>query len=141
MDLYAENILDHFKHPRNKGALANPTVEHKEVNLSCGDELTIQLVIEDGMIKELKWEGIGCAINLGAMSILSEELNEMTAEEASGISMDDVKKLLGVPISQRRLKCAMLGLHTLKNALHEMNQEPSQGWNTTITTSGAAHEI
>jgi len=137
MDLYAENILDHFKHPRNKGVLANATQEHKEVNLSCGDELTLQLVIEGDTIKKLQWEGTGCAISIGAMSILSEELNGMTVEEASGLSMNDVKKLLGVPISQRRLKCAMLCLHTLKNALHKFREEPEQGWSATIEINGA----
>ncbi|MFH1671043.1 MAG: iron-sulfur cluster assembly scaffold protein [Patescibacteria group bacterium] len=138
MDLYAENILDHFKHPCNKGVLVNPTVEHKEVNLSCGDELTIQLIIIDDFIRELRWEGTGCAISIGAMSILSEELIGKSLEEASSFSIDDVKKLLGVPISQRRLKCAMLGLHTLKNALHAMNQEPSQGWGTAIANEELA---
>ncbi|MBU2213824.1 iron-sulfur cluster assembly scaffold protein, partial [Patescibacteria group bacterium] len=100
--------------------------------------LSLQLLIEDNTIKDLKWEGSGCAISIGAMSILSEELIGKSLEEASSFSIDDVKKLLGVPISQRRLKCAMLGLHTLKNALHAMNQEPSQGWGTTIANEELA---
>ncbi|MBU0766725.1 iron-sulfur cluster assembly scaffold protein [Patescibacteria group bacterium] len=132
MDLYAENILDHFKNPRNKGEIVNPTVEHEEVNLSCGDKLTIQLSIENDVIKEIQWNGTGCAISIGATSILSEELEGKSVEEISELSMDDVKKLLGVPISQRRLKCAMLCLHTIKNTLHAIKNEAPQSWSETI---------
>lgn len=84
------------------------------------------------MIKESQWKGSGCAISIGAMSILSEELEGKSVEEASALSIDDVKKLLGVPISQRRLKCAMLCLHTLKNALHSFKHEDTQSWTETI---------
>ncbi|HCI03894.1 MAG: iron-sulfur cluster assembly scaffold protein [Candidatus Peribacteraceae bacterium] len=117
MDLYAENILDHFKHPRGKRELADPTVSHEEVNLACGDKLTIHLAIEDGVIKEAAWEGSGCAISLGAMSILWEKLEGMPVKETAEMTAEDIIEMLGVPISKRRMKCALLCLEGVKNAL------------------------
>ncbi len=116
MDLYAENILDHFKHPRGKKALSSPTVSHEEVNLACGDRLTVSLKIKDGIIKDAGWEGSGCAISLGAMSIFWENLEGMSVEEALEVSEEDILKMLGVPISKRRMKCAMLCLEGVKRA-------------------------
>ncbi len=117
MDLYAENILDHFKNPRGKREISDPTVSHEEVNLACGDKLTIHLKIEDSIIKEAAWEGSGCAINLGAMSILWEKLEGMPVKDATEMSEDDIREMLGVPISKRRSKCAFLCLEGLKNVL------------------------
>jgi len=132
MDLYAEQILEHFKNPRNKGGLNDPTVEHKEVNLSCGDVLTLHLKIEGDTIKELKWSGTGCAISLGAMSMFSEKLAGMTVEEATNLSAKDIEEMLKVPISKRREKCALLCLHALKNAMRKFKGEKEQSWSETI---------
>ena len=128
MDLYAENILDHFKHPRNAGSLASPTVQNREENVSCGDDMTIDLLIDDGVIKDLKWQGQGCAISQAAMSLFSEELIGKKLDDAAAMKKDDVLSLLGVPIGARRLKCALLCLHTLKNALHVAIKEQTLSW-------------
>jgi nitrogen fixation protein NifU and related proteins len=128
MDLYAENILDHYKHPRNTGHIASPTVSHREENLSCGDDLTVDLVITDGVIDEVKWRGEGCAISQAAMSLLSEELTGMTADEAMGTTKEEVLQMLGVPVGPRRLKCALLSLHTLRNALRLAARQEPQSW-------------
>ncbi|MBP9774061.1 MAG: iron-sulfur cluster assembly scaffold protein, partial [Candidatus Peribacteraceae bacterium] len=74
MDLYAENILDHYKHPRKKESLVTASISHEEKNLSCGDALKIDLMIENDAIKQFGWTGDGCAISQAAISILSEEL-------------------------------------------------------------------
>jgi nitrogen fixation protein NifU and related proteins len=132
MDIYAENILDHYKHPRHAGMLDDASVMHAEKNLSCGDEVSLQLKIEDGIIRELAWTGQGCAISQAGMSILSEELIGKTVEEASALSPDHVTALLGVPVGTRRLKCALLCLHALKNALHAYKGEPTQSWHETV---------
>lgn len=121
MDLYAENILDHFKNPRGKRELSDSTVSHEEQNLACGDKLTIHLKIEDKKIKEAAWEGSGCAISLGAMSILWEKLEGMSVKEAAEMSSEDIIKMLGVPISKRRMKCALMCLNTLKKALETID--------------------
>jgi len=134
MDLYADNILDHYRHPRMKGEVgkAEWSSVHEEKNLSCGDKLTLGVRIENDKIAELQWEGEGCAISQAGMSILAEELTGKTLAEAAALSPDDIYKLLGVPVGTRRLKCALLCLHTFKNTLHSCNKEPAQSWHETV---------
>ena len=132
MDLYAETILDHYRHPRGKERLPSPSVTHAEVNLSCGDELTLSLGIHDDHIRKIGWEGSGCAISQSAMSMLGEELEGKSLAEAASLSKDDVYALLGVPVGPRRIKCALLCLHALKNAVRKFRGEASQGWAETV---------
>lgn len=133
MDIYAENILDHYKNPRAAGQLGEFTVRHREENLSCGDDLTLDLLIENGTIKDLKWRGEGCAISQAAMSILSEELIGMSVTDAEELKPENIYALLGVPVGPRRFKCALLCLHTLKNALRQSMGEETQSWLETVS--------
>lgn len=137
MDLYAENILDHYRAPRGKLAVGNWQLAstHTESNPACGDEITVGMNIRDGCIEEMQWDGAGCAISQAAMSMLSEELAGKTTDTIDRMQKEDVLALLGVPISARRLKCALLGLHTLKNALHKVRGEMEQDWNATMELS------
>ncbi len=144
MDLYAENILDHYRSPRGTEPVEKPSVEHQEVNASCGDELTIQLKIEDEKITGLSWKGTGCAISQAAMSMLSEEiLNSLSREATAGAQWNqfsilnsftpkNIYDLLGVPIGPRRFKCALLCLHALKNALRLYEKKEPQSWIETV---------
>jgi nitrogen fixation NifU-like protein len=132
MNLYAENILDHSKNPRGQGRLSEVTVEHREDNPACGDELTLRLSIQEGKVAGLDWSGSGCAISQAAMSMLSEELTKKSADELLALSPKYIYDLLGVPIGPRRFKCALLCLHTLKNALRKNSGLPAQSWVETI---------
>ncbi|MDO8648396.1 MAG: iron-sulfur cluster assembly scaffold protein [Candidatus Peregrinibacteria bacterium] len=132
MDLYAENILDHYRNPRGKGALQQPTVAHEEVNVACGDALTVELKLEKNQVADLAWTGTGCAISQAGMSILNEELRGKSSDEIEALKREDIIVLLGVPISPRRLKCAMLCLHTVKNALRKARGEEPQSWLMTV---------
>ncbi len=132
MDLYAENILDHFKHPRGKHAVTDPSAAHEEINLSCGDTVSISVRIDGETIADLGWEGAGCAISQAAMSLLAEALTGKTVHEIDMLTPSIVQELLGVPVSTRRIKCALLGLHALKNLLHAYRKEPQQGWAETV---------
>ncbi len=133
MDLYAEQILEHYRNPQHTGLLQKPSVTHEEVNLSCGDSVTLSLHIKDGVIQGIGWVGTGCAISQAAMSMLSETLAGMQTEKAAQLTPADIHALLGVPVGPRRTKCALLGLHTLKNALHSLAGTPSQDWSETVT--------
>jgi nitrogen fixation protein NifU and related proteins len=132
MDIYADNILDHYKHPHHHGELADASVEHAEKNLSCGDMVTLQLKIDGNLISDISWTGDGCAISQAGMSILSDELIGKTLDEAQAINPSQVTALLGVPVGTRRLKCALLSLHTLKNTLHAYRGNPPQSWHETV---------
>jgi nitrogen fixation protein NifU and related proteins len=131
VDLYAEHILDHYRSPRGKNPLDDASVTHTERNLSCGDALTLSLKIEDGVIQGLGWDGTGCAISQAGMSLLSEELAGQAVDQAKHTDAHHMLTLLGVPIGPRRMKCALLGLHTLKNTLHQHAGEPHQPWRDT----------
>ncbi len=132
MDLYAENIIDHFKSPRGQEPMRHVSVERREENTSCGDELTLRLDIDGGTITGVSWTGTGCAISQAAMSMLSEELTGVPLADAEALTKESIYALLGVPIGPRRFKCALLCLHTLKNALRLHEGETEQSWTKTV---------
>jgi nitrogen fixation NifU-like protein len=128
MDLYAENILDHYRHPRQKELLTSLTVAHEERNLSCGDSLRVELHIGNGVITSIGWQGDGCAISQAGMSMLAEELMGKTTGDIEALTKNDILKMLGVEIGPRRLKCALLSLLTIKNALCSLQKRAPMGW-------------
>ena len=71
-DIYRETILDHYRNPRNKGRMTNPDVSIHDSNPLCGDEIDIHLKIEASIIKDIKFEGRGCAISQASASMLTE---------------------------------------------------------------------
>lgn len=127
MDLYAENILDHYKHPRHKTELERFDAERVEMNLSCGDRVTVRLALDGERITGIGWTGDGCAISQAGMSLLAEELEGKTLADADALTKDAVLALLGVPVGERRLKCALLSLLAVRNAVRaSRGQEPLQ---------------
>lgn len=117
MDLYSQNIIDHYKFPRNKGEIEKPTLHYTQNNPICGDKISIDLLIENNVLKDLKFQGEGCAISIAGISILSEEVINMKIADILKLNENDIKMMLGLDISERRKKCAMLGLETLQKAL------------------------
>ena len=115
--MYQENILDHYKHPRNFGRIDNATIHHHEKNPLCGDEMDFYFIIKDGRIEDAKFGGHGCAISQASASMLSEELIGKSLKDVSKINKEKIIQMLGIPISPVRLKCALLSLDTAKNAI------------------------
>lgn len=134
MDLYAEHILDHSRSPRGKGALPAFDAEHTELNPSCGDTIHLQLSVADGVITACAWEGEGCAISQAGMSILWENLVSMRVEDIAVMTPKQILAELGVPVGPRRLKCALLALHTVQNALRLHFKQPVLSWAETLET-------
>lgn len=132
MDIYAENILDHSKHPHHSGKIADASVVHTENNPSCGDTVTLTLRINGERITDIGWTGDGCAISQASMSMLSDELIGKSLEDVQKMDPEAIKTLLSVPVGTRRLKCALLSLHTLKNAIHSYQSKPLQTWHETV---------
>ena len=117
MDIYTEMILDLYKNPRNKGVIENPTHENIKNNPICGDEIKIQIKIEDNIISEVKFSGNGCAISQASASLLTDKIKNMNIQEVKNLNKDDILEMLHIPISPGRLKCALLSLDTIKGAL------------------------
>ena len=120
-DFYRENILDHYRHPRNKGRLEHPTHPHEEHNPLRGDVIRMDLhVNEDNVIDQVRFEGNGCAISQASASMLTEMIQGKTLEQAKELTKEDILEALGIEIGPVRLKCALLSLKVLKAGIYDL---------------------
>lgn len=117
MDLYREQLLDHYRHPRGVGLKQDGGVTAAGHNPLCGDRVTIQVEIEHEKIKAMRFEGHGCVISQAAASLLSENIVGKTIGETQALGISNIQKLLGVPLPPTRIKCGLLALETLQMAL------------------------
>ncbi len=117
--LYAEEILDHYKNPRNYGHLEQPDIHVEANNPLCGDRLSMDLKVRNGVVEDVRFSGKGCAISQAAASMLTEEMIGRPLEELARTTRQDILDMLGVPISYARMKCATLSLGLLRLALTE----------------------
>ncbi|WP_257299508.1 Fe-S cluster assembly sulfur transfer protein SufU [Haloarchaeobius sp. FL176] len=109
-DMYRQQILDHYKNPRNYGEIEDATFSHVGENPMCGDEIRIDVKLEDDeeTIAGAAFRGDGCAISQAAASMFSQELRGKTLDELAEMDRDDIIDMLGVDISPMRVKCAVL---------------------------------
>ena len=133
--LYQEVILDHYKHPQNKGLSAIFSAQVSHVNTSCGDEIVLNLLLEDTVITSLTWEGQGCSISQASVSIMSDLLKGKTLDEAQiiiknfselmaskgtstgdALVLEDAVAFAGVSKFPGRIKCSLLGWMAFKDA-------------------------
>ena len=138
--LYQEVILDHYKHPLNKGLSDNYGAQVHHVNPSCGDEITLNVTAIDGKITAITWDGVGCSISQASVSIASDLLVDKSFAEADAILneftelmqskgtkegnpdvLEDAVALAGVSKFPARIKCALLGWMAFKDAAVRIN--------------------
>ena len=136
-DLYTEVIGEHSRSPENKGELAAATVRERGHNPSCGDEITLELQIEDGIIKDAAFTGVGCAISQASTDIMIDLMRGKTVEEAQRLAqlftsmikrevtddaaleeLDEAIALKNISNMPARVKCAVLGWHTMEEMLN-----------------------
>jgi nitrogen fixation NifU-like protein len=135
-DLYRELILDHYRHPRNKGDLDSPTASVEGYNPLCGDEVEIDLLIEDGKIEDVAFKGRGCSISQASSSMMTDAVKGMTKDEALKLlgaftkmmtdpeiepaaELGDLEAFQGVAKFPVRVKCATLAWHVLEEGLEK----------------------
>ena len=135
-DLYTEVIGEHSRSPENKGELAAATVRERGHNPSCGDEITLELQIEDGIIKDAAFTGVGCAISQASTDIMIDLMRGKTVEEAKRLAelftsmikrevtddaaleeLDEAIALKNISNMPARVKCAVLAWHTLEDVI------------------------
>ena len=135
-ELYREVIMDHYRSPRNKGELANPTVSIDLNNPLCGDEITLQLEVENGTIKQARFSGQGCSISQASASMMTQQVQGKTVAEAeemverfkqmmhgdeeAGKPLGDALALHGVSRFPVRIKCALLSWEALERSLEQL---------------------
>lgn len=137
-DLYRDYILEHYRRPHNFGVLEDATTSHEGANPLCGDRITIQLRLADGTIAGVGFTGRGCAISQASASLLTDEVKGKPVVDAAALAGQDVLDLLGIEISPARLKCALLSLETLQQALADVATSPMPSAPAGATSGGAA---
>ncbi len=120
--MYRDEILDHYKRPRNEGRIEDGLSGEGE-NESCGDHTEVFLKVLEGEVDEMRHETDGCAICTAAISILSEEIQERPVDEVMSLDSDWMIEKLDIDISPMRMKCALLGLETVQEALKQESDE------------------
>jgi nitrogen fixation NifU-like protein len=114
-DIYREIILDHYRNPRNKGTLPNADISIHDSNPLCGDEIDIHLKVEEDTIKDIKFEGRGCAISQASASMLTEQVINKPLTTIKDIAKEDILENIGLMnLGPARIKCALLSLKVLK---------------------------
>ena len=133
-DLYRELILDHYRQPRHRGSLARATASSEGYNPLCGDEITVEVEIEDGVIKDVAFRGRGCSISQASGSMMTDAIAGRTKDEALALLSDfkqmmiepdqaratelgDLEAFQGVAKFPVRVKCATLAWHVLEEGL------------------------
>ena len=134
-NLYQEVILDHYKNPENKGLAAAYDAQVHHINPSCGDEVTLNLIMKDGIVKDISWDGVGCSISMASTSVMSDlligknyadalkivesfvELMQSKGQSSGNEDLlEDGVAFAGVSKFPARIKCALLGWMAFKDA-------------------------
>jgi nitrogen fixation NifU-like protein len=138
-DLYKEIILDHYRNPRHRGSLANPSASHEGLNPLCGDEVTVDIAVKDGRVDDIAYRGSGCSISQSSASMMTEAVEGKSVDETRALighftemmrgsdeidpeELGDLEAMAGVRKFPVRVKCATLAWHTLDEALDEVTK-------------------
>ncbi len=118
-EMYQEAILDHYRNPRNVGKLEDADISAQGDNPLCGDQIALYLKLDGNRVADVKFQGKGCAISQASASMLTVHLKGKAMESVRKMDKEGILKLLGIPISPVRLKCAILSVEVLKVGLRK----------------------
>lgn len=133
-DLYRRVIMDHYKNPRNRGKFEDDSVNVDLNNPTCGDKITLQMKVKDGVVEQAKFVGEGCSISMASASMMTDAIKGKTFDEAlqmadqfssmmkgepAEFEYEDIEALSGVNKFPARIKCAMLAWNALRKGVAE----------------------
>jgi len=118
MNMYQERLMDHYRHPRNKGVIKDPHFSSGVHNPSCGDAISITGLVENGVITAIAFDGFGCVISQAAASLLTEAVLGKPISIARDFSHEAMINLVSLDCGPTRLKCVLLALEALQGSLH-----------------------
>lgn len=138
--LYRQVIMDHYKTPRNKGTLEDNSINIEMNNPTCGDRIQLTLQVEDGVVKDAKFDGEGCSISMASASMMTQAVKGKDVDTALNLShifsdmmlgkeyddtidLGDIEALQGVSQFPARIKCATLAWKAMERGVH--NEEKS----------------
>ncbi|MGD8969710.1 MAG: SUF system NifU family Fe-S cluster assembly protein [Anaerolineae bacterium] len=122
-DLYREQILDHYGHPRNEGTLEDPDISYERDNPICGDVVRLDIRLQNGKVSQARFTGQGCVISMASASMFTEEIQGKTIAELKAMSDDDIFKMLGIDLGPSRANCGVLPLRVLQEGLAQWEKE------------------
>jgi nitrogen fixation NifU-like protein len=116
-DIYADELIEQYEHPHNKGTIDKPDGEMHRDNPLCGDDITVYFLSDGDVIRDVKFSGSGCVISMSTASKLTDFVKGKALGEIEGMGVKDVIGLIGLDPGPARLKCATLSLRALKEAV------------------------
>ncbi|MFN8525854.1 MAG: iron-sulfur cluster assembly scaffold protein [Chloroflexota bacterium] len=120
---FIENLIDYFQNPRNRGKLKDADVSVSGGNPGCGDIVTMYVKVKDGVATEVRFEGEGCTISQAGASMVAEKYEGHTLTDIESSDVDDLVDEMGRDVVVSRLRCATVGIGTLKAAVHELKKQ------------------
>ena len=117
--LYQEQLVEHYNHPRCTAPLARVDRSSGICNPSCGDMVTIEVMLEGSVITQARFAAQGCVISCATASLLLHTVTGNTVEEIQKLDTEFMKNLVGIPLGPTRLRCALLALEALQTCLQK----------------------
>ena len=124
LDMYAEELIQHYEHPSNKRKIENATIVMPEENISCGDVITVYLKLNGDKIEDVSFDGSGCVISMGSASMLTDSLKGKTLEQLEKMKYQDLLKVINIDPGPVRMHCATLSLRAFKKAAFAHQHKP-----------------
>lgn len=119
MNIYQQELLDHYHYSPFRRVLAYSDFVSGEYNPSCGDKVSMQGTVVDGTVQEMVFEGCGCVISQAAASLLCREAAGKPVEQLLTLDTAYMVELINIPLGPTRLKCALLALYALQQGLKQ----------------------
>lgn len=122
-DLYVEQLLDHYKNPRQAGEIKGAQISHDGDNPTCGDMVHAYATVKNGKLGDVRFKGKGCAISQASADILYRDIQGKSLDEVKQLNIQHVQELLGITLRPARVKCADLSLVVIKEGIKEYEQQ------------------